>query len=294
MSTLAETLRAARHRMGVQLEEVERETRIRVAYLAALENDAFDELPPPVYTRGFVANYAAYLALDRDQMTRLYDEAIGYQPERVRLEAPATVRVAGLVTPNVAAIGVTVVLAGVVFVWLYSALFVGGPGRSLGLPTVVVPTPTALTGVVLPALTSTVELPTATPLPTETPAPAPSPTAAGAGGAPNPTQTSATPPRGSVTPTLPAGALALRIKIVEAPSWVQVRTDGVVVFSGTLAVGAERTFTANTELFIHAGRSDAVDIILNGVPQGRLGSSGQAVVRRTFTRSDIVPTRSPA
>jgi hypothetical protein len=87
-----------------------------------------------------------------------------------------------------------------------------------------------------------------------------------------------------VTPTVDPGALALKIRIVEAPSWVQVRTDGVVVFSGTLAPGVERSFSAKSELFIHAGRSDAVELVLNGVPQGRLGSPGQSVVRRTFTR----------
>src|SRR5262245_39028392 len=118
MTKLAETLQAARRQSGLSLEEVERDTRIRAAHLRALESDDFRSRPPPVYTRGFVRTYAAYLNLDPEQMARFYDEAIGYRPQPVRIAARAPVRIAGLVVPNVAAIGVTIALAGIIFVWL--------------------------------------------------------------------------------------------------------------------------------------------------------------------------------
>jgi cytoskeletal protein RodZ len=295
MSKLADTLYAARRQSGLSLEEVAHATRIPVATLQAIENDDFRRMPSTVYARGFVRNYAAFLNLDPDQMARLFDEAINYRPQTVKIAAREPVRIAGLMTPNVAAIGVAVVLATIIFVWLYSAFFVADPARTARLPTPPVPTPTALAGVVLPIATNTPP-----PRPTEAAPPAATATAERIPAAllPGPTPTAiasptATTPGGTVTPTVDPGALALKIRIVEAPSWVQVRIDGVVVFSGTLAPGVERSFSAKSELFIHAGRSDAVEMVLNGVPQGRLGSPGQSVVRRTFTRSGAADTPPP-
>jgi cytoskeleton protein RodZ len=282
MSKLADTLYAARRQSGMSLEDVERATRIRAAFLQALENDDFRHLPPPVYTRGFVRNYAAFLRLDPDQLSQLYDEAIGYRPQPVRIAPKEPVRIAGLMTPNVAAIGVVLVVTSIVFVWLYSAFFVTDPGRTARLPTPVIPTPTALTAVRLPTPTATAPRPAlATAPPAATPERAPT---AAVAATPSSVSPSPAPARTTATPAIAPDGLALKLRVVDAPSWVQIRTDGVVVFSGTLPPGSERTFNAKTELFIHAGRSDAVELVLNGVPQGRLGSPGQAVVRKTFTR----------
>ena len=283
MSKMADTLVAARQRRGERLDEVEQATRIRQSYLRALESDDFARLPAPVYTRGFVRNYATYLELNAQELVRLYDEAIGYRPEPVRL-TPAQAAPGGrLLTPNVAAIGVALALAAILFVWLYSALFVVGPASSARLPTPVVPTPTPIVALAVLTPTPTPEPPPPTPTaaparvePTATPEPA----AMAVASLPSPTVG----PTNTPSPTPRPEGLAPKVKVIEQPSWVQVRTDGVVVFSGTLAAGAERTFTATKEIFIHAGRSNAVDLTLNGVPQGRLGTPGQSVVRRTFTR----------
>jgi cytoskeletal protein RodZ len=267
----------------MSLEDVERATRIRAAFLQALENDDFRRLPPPVYTRGFVRNYAAFLHLDPDQLSQLYDEAIGYRPQPVRIAPKEPVRIAGLMTPNVAAIGVVLVVTSIVFVWLYSAFFVTDPGRTARLPTAVIPTPTALTAVLLPTPTATAPRPSPSPAPAAV-TPERAPTLVAAAATPSSVSPSPAPARTTATPAIEPDGLALKLRVVDAPSWVQIRTDGVVVFSGTLPPGSERTFNAKTELFIHAGRSDAVELVLNGVPQGRLGSPGQAVVRKTFTR----------
>ena len=85
MSKLADTLYAARRQSGLSLEEVAHATRIPVATLQAIENDDFRRLPSTVYARGFVRNYAAFLNLDPDQMARLFDEAINYRPQTIRI-----------------------------------------------------------------------------------------------------------------------------------------------------------------------------------------------------------------
>ena len=64
MWTLGETLRQARLNKGVSLADAARETRIRGAYLEALEAEDAAALPPPVYARGFLRTYAEYLGLN--------------------------------------------------------------------------------------------------------------------------------------------------------------------------------------------------------------------------------------
>ncbi len=65
---LGEVLRVARERKGVDLYRAERDTKIRVKHLEALEVGAWSELPGAVYTKGFLRNYALYLGLDPDEI----------------------------------------------------------------------------------------------------------------------------------------------------------------------------------------------------------------------------------
>ena len=65
---VGETLQLARERKGVDLYRAERDTKIRLHYLAALEDGDWDELPAPVYTKGFLRNYAIYLGLEPDEI----------------------------------------------------------------------------------------------------------------------------------------------------------------------------------------------------------------------------------
>ena len=68
--SLPDRLTAARERKGVDLVRAERETKIRVRYLSALESGDYRDLPGAVYTKGFLRNYAIYLGLDPDDVLR--------------------------------------------------------------------------------------------------------------------------------------------------------------------------------------------------------------------------------
>ncbi|HUH16616.1 MAG TPA: helix-turn-helix domain-containing protein, partial [Methylomirabilota bacterium] len=65
---IGETLQLARERKGVDLLRAERDTKIRLRYLSALEDGDYAELPSPVYTKGFLRNYAIYLGLEPDEI----------------------------------------------------------------------------------------------------------------------------------------------------------------------------------------------------------------------------------
>ena len=58
------SLRNGRVQRGLTIDQVAQETRISPRFLEALEAEAFDELPAPVYVRGFLRSYANFLHLD--------------------------------------------------------------------------------------------------------------------------------------------------------------------------------------------------------------------------------------
>ena len=75
--SLPARLLEARERKGVDLLRAERDTKIRSRYLAALEQGNYAELPGAVYTKGFLRNYALYLGLDPEDVTRQWKRERG-------------------------------------------------------------------------------------------------------------------------------------------------------------------------------------------------------------------------
>jgi cytoskeleton protein RodZ len=75
------TLREARIRKKIDLADIEKQTKIRVRYLRALENEEWDLLPGPTYTRSFIRTYGIALGLDGD---RLADDFRRQQDELAR------------------------------------------------------------------------------------------------------------------------------------------------------------------------------------------------------------------
>ena len=69
---LGEVLRTAREAKFIDLARVERDTKIRVRYLTALEQGHYRDLPGAVYTKGFLRNYGLYLGLDPEYLVDLY------------------------------------------------------------------------------------------------------------------------------------------------------------------------------------------------------------------------------
>jgi cytoskeletal protein RodZ len=85
--SLPDRLTTARERKGVDLVRAERDTKIRVRYLSALESGDYRDLPGAVYTKGFLRNYAIYLGLDPEDVLRQWrrerGEATAPEPEIV-------------------------------------------------------------------------------------------------------------------------------------------------------------------------------------------------------------------
>ncbi|MDQ4099512.1 MAG: helix-turn-helix domain-containing protein, partial [Chloroflexota bacterium] len=164
MAMFGETLRQARAHKGVTLKEAEQSTRINRHHLAALEEENFSALPPLIYQRGIVRNYAVYLDLDPSKLLAMFEEAHG-NVGRAGNETIAGVPPLDMPShwaPNFAIISFAVVLGAIVFAWAYSA-FVAAPAAE---PTATQPVPSVT------PLDQQVELPTEPPA-TMTPTPRP-------------------------------------------------------------------------------------------------------------------------
>jgi len=66
------TLREARLRQKLDIQEVEAATKIRAKYLRALEHEDWDLLPGPTFVRTFLRSYAEFLGLDPRPIVEQY------------------------------------------------------------------------------------------------------------------------------------------------------------------------------------------------------------------------------
>jgi cytoskeletal protein RodZ len=69
-------LRESRESRGISLDDAAQVTRISRNYLIALEEERFDILPNPAYTRGFLRAYASFLGLSGDKAIAMYERAV--------------------------------------------------------------------------------------------------------------------------------------------------------------------------------------------------------------------------
>ena len=68
MADIGATLREARMRARIDINEVEIRTKIRAKYLRAIENEEWSLLPGEVYVKSFLRTYGDYLGLDSRQL----------------------------------------------------------------------------------------------------------------------------------------------------------------------------------------------------------------------------------
>ena len=64
MFEIGSSLREARTRQGLDINDMEMRTKIRAKYLRALEAEHFDQLPGHTYIKGFLRTYADSLGMD--------------------------------------------------------------------------------------------------------------------------------------------------------------------------------------------------------------------------------------
>jgi cytoskeletal protein RodZ len=72
MKTVGSILKEARIAKNLTLEDVEKVTKIRAKFLDAIEEDAYQLLPSPIYAKGFVKNYGEFLGLESTRVMAFF------------------------------------------------------------------------------------------------------------------------------------------------------------------------------------------------------------------------------
>ncbi|MEK9164625.1 MAG: RodZ domain-containing protein [Chloroflexota bacterium] len=281
LEALGATLRAAREAHGWTLEDVEKTTRIRAKYLAALEAGEIGLMPSPLQARGFLRNYAGHLGLNPDHALKQLDEAIKQAPRAKRAgtispagraaktgtttpaapgspqpaASPFTVlrRARRLFTPDVLLIlAVLAVIVGF-FIWAGSRLATSVFNSS--------------------SITQTAELigPTETPTPT---------IISGI------TSTFTPPP-----PVVSFSNVQLTV-VIEQRTFVRVTVDGAPTFEGLLAPGDRKDFVGTAVVEVITGNGAGVRVLLNQRDLGQMGGFGEVVLRQYLPTGMITVTPS--
>lgn len=82
MFDIGATLREARQRRGLSLDDVQKSLHFRVRYLTALEEEHWDLLPGEAYTKGFLRTYAEFLGLDGTLYIDEFNEQVAAEDEQ--------------------------------------------------------------------------------------------------------------------------------------------------------------------------------------------------------------------
>jgi cytoskeleton protein RodZ len=81
MPDIGATLREARMRAKIDINEVEARTKIRAKYLRAIENEEWDLLPGDVYVKSFLRTYGDFLGVDTRQLLDDYRRRYDRPPD---------------------------------------------------------------------------------------------------------------------------------------------------------------------------------------------------------------------
>ncbi len=83
MKTLGERLKDMRNRKGLSIKQLERETKIKAEFIAAIEKNDWEKLPEYPVLRGFIKNIAGSLGLNVEQTVALFRR--DYPPKQLRV-----------------------------------------------------------------------------------------------------------------------------------------------------------------------------------------------------------------
>jgi cytoskeletal protein RodZ len=304
--TLGEKLVKLRSDGRISLAEVSKVTRIQVKYLEYLESGQYDKLPAEVYVKGFLRAYANYLGVPDKVLIRLYERDRGIRRninhEEKKEEAIQPIKFSRfLVTPKILAIGVSAVVIVGMLVYFYREVssFLSEPYLAINAPVngqvvngneVQVkgetekgaqlqinnqPTITGDNGefsetLMLQPGANTITITTKNKLNKETTKIVT-------------VQSNVEKSDNTETAEMNSGdqtdqeKVKMKVAISSAPTWISVKADGAVIFSGILDSGVFKEFEANVEFQVDSDKGSNADIFINGEERGKLSEKSEVV-----------------
>jgi len=234
-------LRALRSSAGGSLADMAVATRISERYLRALESEVPDDLPAPVFVKGFIRAYCAFLGAPADEALALYDRERGAPAMGGSHAVRARPQKGWIGHPLAISSALLLIFGG----GLVALKLASQPPR-LGEPRAAVRAPESAPEMALPA-TPAGSMPPSAAAPTITQAPVPE------------TQ-------------------RLVVKAME-PTWIRVQIDDGREVEELLKAGTRREWTSDRRFVLTVGNAGGIEIVLNGRPLPSLGARG-AVIHR--------------
>lgn len=265
LASFGEELRREREIRGISLKEISDATKISKRFLDALERNDHKTLPAPVFTRGFVREYARYVGLNAEDMVNRYNYASAqddriekppqierYPQTPVRDISPKPKPKRGIPPPYARVDRNLVVLA-----FLAAALAgvawwaIQEKRRDHEAAADTAPVAAATASIAAPA---------------------------------------------AVPPPAPAGESLLRLTIdVASNSWVTLEADGKTVINAEMERGDHRSVEAKDEFrFRTIGNAAGVALRLNEIELPPLGDDGEVIKNRVFDRKSLETLRAGA
>lgn len=130
---LGEKLAKKRISLGLDPKDIEKAIRIRAKHIEAIENGRYDSLPPDVYVRGFVRNYANFLKLDAEKVMKLYERERGLI-ENVRKAKAGAPIVKPISRPKIVITPKTITWSAIILSALAIFLYIGWQVATLMAP----------------------------------------------------------------------------------------------------------------------------------------------------------------
>jgi cytoskeleton protein RodZ len=285
-ATFGDELRREREIRGISLKEIADATKVSKRFLEAIEKNDYRNLPAPVFTRGFIREYARYVGLSSDEMVTRYmhfveltgDAGAIAEPERERPQLQAIARepyrpqsfgTIGRTEPGrggwwLIALALAALAGGAAFLVMTHRLpltharsAIASLGRSKTRKPSRQPGKTAETP------------PASAPVSTSTAAP-------------------------GTTAVAAATPLHLLVEIT-ADSWVNLQADGRSVMDREMRDGETRSFDAEKEFrFQTIGNAGGVVLTLNGVHIPPLGNQGEVLHDTVYDRAWLADATSTA
>lgn len=248
MENIGNSLRQARIERNISLEDVEKNTKIRKVYLEALENEKWDTIPGAVYTRGFLRTYAKYLGLDEKEYLASLSKVIAPQYETGAL--PEKIELPGRPKRKSAVfLGIIAILILFASQYLYTHFL--NPPAEINLP------PQESNN--NPGIIQ--ENPNSTDSPLET--------------------------QPSEQEVL-LNSFALNIKVLQNKCWMEIRSDGILLYEGTLRKDEEKTFADLKHVSFRLGNAGDTVVSINENILPDLGKSGEVVYKEyTIVNNEV-------
>ncbi len=269
-------LRERRELISLTVEEVERHTKLRAAFIRALELGDYDKLPSPVQTRGMLANYAAFLDMDADTILLRFADGLQARRHEKYAETPRE-KIQTQVNPSMPMLRGFIagdLIFGVVMIAVLVALAIWGVGRVVSSQEVKSAAPTALSIADVIGNNAPTESIGLTFVPVD--------------------EKLATPTLDAQltlnAPTLASTAnVAVSVFALERV-FVRISVDGEVSFEGRLSPRETKTFEANDQVVILTGNAAALRVTYNGSDLGLMGNVGEVVSRVYLITGVATPT----